>query len=879
MKKLFFLAFLVYIINIHIQAEDVKKFLVNYSSVSLSDEDFFDIIITEENLIPKNRNKKWLSYYSIGESINEIHGITEKVINESWNSFVIDNSKEKLIEYHIKNIKEKLENSDGIFLDNIDSYYFFEKHPFTRSIDNIKIVLEKIKKEFPKKLIIINRGFEGIDNFAPYINGILIENLYNLYDFKNKKIIKNPEEKQTLNIINNIKKNHSLINIFLIEYFETKTLKNPIDIDYTKYSFLDIKPYFSDISLEHTWILNNKIKNRFLVLNNQKNAWFNDVNKYLQIYFEYFGYVLDYLNVNDNTLPDDITKYSGLIIWNKGDEIYNSKFVYNILKRFNNKKIIYIGDLNENILDENILKNIKYHNFLIDKELNITKKSEYIGFEFSNDNYFVSGAIKEHPYKDIVSTSEGSLGYMSEDRLIMLFEPITQIGEDDFLWNINPFLLFEDFLKPDFPALDISSISGKRIGFSHLDADGFNSDCLIYPQKSCLEIMHEEITLKNPLINFSYSIITGFLEKKTEKKAEFFIDYIKNLSDSNIEIASHSYSHPFFMLEGRSNKEHGHNIDIEGYDKIDFEKEILGSINTLKQISDKTVYNYFLTGDCLPTEYFLDIAYKNNIYTINGGDPIFDTEHNSYSYLKPSYSQVGKYKQIYAQSQNEFIFTNGWEENFYNFKNVIETYKNTGSPFLLKPVDLYFHFYVVEKIPGLKALQTIIEELNKMNLCFIFTSDYLDIINSYFNTEIEKKDKNTFIITNSKVRSFKNFTDKKIDFIKSQNIIGKNIINNTEYIFTGNSEKTVLVFNEKKHIYNVILKECNKIIDNININENEKTIFLKTPKKYSHIPIKAIFNIDLGIVENHLVEKYKVYENNILIGNLKKIKSGEYEIF
>jgi hypothetical protein len=86
----------------------------------------------------------------------------------------------------------------------------------------------------------------------------------------------------------------------------------------------------------------------------------------------------------------------------------------------------------------------------------------------------------------------------------------------------------------------------------------------------------------------------------------------------NIEIGSHSFSHPFFLDNLNRTGEYGHNIPVPGY-KVDFYTEIFGSLKTIKNMFPKKAKNmYFWTGNCKPTEKILDITDKAGILTING---------------------------------------------------------------------------------------------------------------------------------------------------------------------------------------------------------------------------------------------------------------------
>ena len=52
---------------------------------------------------------------------------------------------------------------------------------------------------------------------------------------------------------------------------------------------------------------------------------------------------------------------------------------------------------------------------------------------------------------------------------------------------------------------------------------------------------------------------------------------------------------------------------------------------------------------------------------------------------------------------NENVYTNDWTGPFYGFRDVIDTFRMTGEPRRLKPINLYYHTYSASKVAALKA--------------------------------------------------------------------------------------------------------------------------------------------------------------------------------
>jgi len=91
--------------------------------------------------------------------------------NENWNSYFVDAGNIHWQNLVIDNARSILNMGfDGIFLDTIDTAEIF---PETRA--GMAQLIRRLRENFPEAKIVANRGFFMMDDFAPYISGIMFE--------------------------------------------------------------------------------------------------------------------------------------------------------------------------------------------------------------------------------------------------------------------------------------------------------------------------------------------------------------------------------------------------------------------------------------------------------------------------------------------------------------------------------------------------------------------------------------------------------------------------------------------------------------------------------------------------------------------------------
>ncbi|NDW07982.1 hypothetical protein [Jiella pacifica] len=91
-------------------------------------------------------------------------------------------------------------------------------------------------------------------------------------------------------------------------------------------------------------------------------------------------------------------------------------------------------------------------------------------------------------------------------------------------------------------------------------------------------------------------------------------------------------------------------------------------------------------------------------------------------------------RQIYAAASNENTYTNLWTRQFYGFRLLRETLKNTETPRRLKPINVYYHIYAGERLASLNALIQTLGEVGSQEILPVWTSTYVRMAQGFYST-------------------------------------------------------------------------------------------------------------------------------------------------
>ena len=142
------------------------------------------------------------AYLSVVEVADDAHyrdqvrksGIHTVGENTTWNSAVMDVSDPKWADFVVDVLAKDAVDKGfrGFFLDTADSIAIAEKAEPARKAQfrqGLVNLIKRLKSTYPKRNIILNRGFPLLADLVGTIDGVLVESLFRKYDFKSKSYI------------------------------------------------------------------------------------------------------------------------------------------------------------------------------------------------------------------------------------------------------------------------------------------------------------------------------------------------------------------------------------------------------------------------------------------------------------------------------------------------------------------------------------------------------------------------------------------------------------------------------------------------------------------------------------------------------------------
>ncbi len=442
----------------------------------------------------------------------------------------------------------------------------------------------------------------------------------------------------------------------------------------------------------------------------------------------------------------------------------------------------------------------------------------------------------------LISFNENGAYVANEYAVYWLYEK----GRSYRNWYINPFLFFEKaFALKGLPRLDTTTLAGRRIYYSHVDGDGWNSISQIYEYRKekalSVTVLHEEIFKGYPNLPVTIAPIGADIDVDWYGREEGIETLNKMIELPYVELATHTFTHPFewaFFKDysPRDELPYVHlypkgswvgggivawmKVRLGGVDVVEVEEEVSGyDPKGIKTFSDeytvprafalkpfdlslevegaidltnklvnyrKKVDLYQWSGDCRPFLAAMEKVDAAGIPNLNGGDTRFDNKFNSYSWVKPLGRQVGKYLQVYSSNSNENTYTDYWRDNFHAFNMLPETLKNTEVPIRVKPINLYYHVYSAEKHPGLEALKQNLAYIKTQETIPIHAKEFCEIVEAFFEAKVFREEGDIWSVENRgnlQTVRFDKASEKVIDFAESTGVIGQCHTQGSLYIF------------------------------------------------------------------------------------------------
>lgn len=590
------------------------------------------------------------------------------------------------------------------------------------------------------------------------------------------------------------------------------------------------------------------------------------VHELAQMPLNHLGMILEYHDVKKG-LPNikDRKDVVGILSWFQDDKVFKDPAKY--LKWLNQaidseKKVVIMGDpaFFENVKKEATSLQLinKFMTRLgmsyngdwisLTYKTKFIKKDDFVEFEKKYSGFLSPYYAMKNIDADV------HLGVMKNDDFFSRFSLITTNKNGGYVadeyayykrhdkygsvkkWYINPFKFFKKaFDLKDSPVPDTTTINGSRIFYSHIDGDGFNNVSRIEGYKKdgfiSAKVILEEVIKKYKNMPITVGFVAAEIDKGWAANVHSIEVARDIMSQDNVEIASHTYSHPFdwsffenykteeeaaflskypgktwgkknlskiFSLKNTQSYKKYNIPRAYAVEKFSLQKEIGGSVSTIEELAPKNKKVSILqwSGDTSPYEKVLEELGNNNLLNINGGDSRFDQEYMSYGWVSPLSKQVGSQRQIYASNSNENTYTDEWRDRFFGFMNLVHTFKNTDSPIRIKPLNIYYHMYSGERRASLNAIFHNINYVYSQEIFPLKTSDYINIVNSFYKANLFKIGPDKWQIKGShKLSTFRidNGLAKSVNFKESKGVIGQRHLNGSLYIYLDKNYKAPII--------------------------------------------------------------------------------------
>ena len=748
----------------------------------------YDNVVVEPSSV-KSRNIEQLqdagvsvfAYLSVGEvdqeNWNRFNLPDDLVLgkNNGWDSIIVDPDhrvwKDYLLEQHIPALVEK--GYQGLFLDTLDSYQILNPD------DSEKVVYQKalialiaaINTQFPDLKLMVNRGFELFPEITEHVDHLVAESLFQTFSPGSENYYSVPAEDRIW-LLEQLKRIQSYgIPVTVIDYLPVEEMASAKALA-GKIQEAGFSAWVSTPELDFIGVSSViPVPRKIMILYNEESGIHNsDVHISMASVVEYLGYVPEYVNVDEDLLPEyPLThRVAGIISW-LSETPSNPKALQNWLKKQIAANIPTLFFTSLPITDPKLLQKMGVARTINapEKSLRIIDKSRFTDYE-SIIKPTIRGTGQEY------SRSATNTPWLTlEDKGGQVFTPIIlapwggmALGSYVFFdngagkrsWYIDPFeFLIQGLKLQAMPAFDTTTENGRRILTSHVDGDGFASRAELPGTPYSGEIIRDEI-FKSYDIPHTVSIVEG--EVGAEGLYPNLTEVLEPIARDifrlpNIELAGHSFSHPFFWQPEKKTTQadstlYGFHLPIPGY-KQDLEREILGSIDYInKRLApeNKKVKVFLWTGDALPSGKAVGLTKKAGVYNLNGGNSYITNSFPSISGLYPLGSPTEAGWQIYAPFINENVYTNDWTGPFYGYRKVIESFQLTDKDRRLKPMTIYWHFYSGTKYGALNALTDIYDWVLTQNPIGLYISEYAARAEGFYAGAIAQTGDGRWLLSN-----------------------------------------------------------------------------------------------------------------------------------
>lgn len=703
-------------------------------------------------------NKAEIDKAGLGKAVSPVR-------NGAWDSQVMDLEASAWREHLLGRAKAlQAEGYTGLFLDTLDSFQLLPEAAREKQRLALASFLRELHKRQPDLKLFFNRGFEVLPDLDGVAAAVAVESIHAGWDASAKRYRPVPEaDRQWLETQMQPLRAKG-IPLVAIDYLppERRDEARKLAKRLREEGFI---PYIGTPELDSMGISNIEVQPRRIAMlydPREDELTSNLGHLLLGGLLEYLGYRVDYLPADK--LPERRFSglYAGVLTWMTYGPPADSKSFNRWLNKRLDEQVPVVFFASLPIEDATLLKRLGLNLGapIGTQALKVTYQDKSLIGAFEGPvqpktrGLAAISLLPDGPKAVLsLSTADGqTLAPVAVAKWggLALTPYVVEESDSRRRWILDPFAFLQAALRlPEQPRPDTTTENGRRIATVHIDGDGFPSRAEVRGTPYAGKQVLDDFIRPNPFLT-SVSIIEGeisprgmfpFLARELEPIArELF-------ADPKVEVATHTYSHPFFMQPDLASKranfsaEYGLKMALPGYDKIDFRREVFGSrdyINKNLTTPQKPVKLVFWPGDALPSAATIKLAYDAGLKNVNGAKTIMTNSNPSVAGLNPLLRPTEGGLQYYAPVINENVYTNLWKGPYYGFRDVIDTFELTDSPRRLRGIHLYYHFYSSTKQASIKAMDDIYGYMRKQQPMSLWMSDYIDRLHGLYQASLAR---------------------------------------------------------------------------------------------------------------------------------------------
>lgn len=622
-----------------------------------------------------------------------------------------------------------------------------------------------LRARYPQARIVLRNHLSLAASLAPQLAGVLADGVQRRYDPRAAVFVDTPADQRSAVLAQLASlRDQSGLPTFALDYCDANDLKCRRDTARTL-NQAGVRAFVTDPDVQTVGVGRIEVMPRKILMvqapGDGEPIDLTTGARDISMPLNYLGYDIQYLDVNKNALPSNIRsdRYAGIVV--SIDRNVNNAGAWRrwILARIREgMRVAFVGQFGFTI-DQATAQMLGLERVPGQVPATvvptIVSKDPMMGFEIlpTPDVRDALGVRVGDTGKSLLRLKADTFTYDMAGLLpwggytLTPYGVTTLAGIEAERWAIQPIkFLTQALALPPMPVPDVTTENGRRLLFTHVDGDGFASRAEFPGVDYGAMALYEQVYSKY-LIPTTLSVIEGEIGAKgLYPKISPRLEEIarKMFALPNVEIGSHTYSHPFNLEQintvtgarifGKANREWGgddaFSLDIPNY-TFNLDREIQGSIdyiNSRLAPPGKKVVVLQWPGDAQAPAIALRKADAAGVLAINGGDTIITKTNNSWTNIAPYGVEKGPHPnefQVYAAVMDENVYTNDWQGPYYGYSRVLETFAMTDEPIRFKAINLYYHMYSGTKIASLNALKQVYDAVLKQPVFPIFTTEYI----------------------------------------------------------------------------------------------------------------------------------------------------------